>query len=73
MTTLFNDVVTYSMDEFSRSGNFQRLFPLENNIDYYSRFISDPDEENIILWLWMKNKNYEILHNRQICGENYFV
>jgi hypothetical protein len=72
MTSLFHDVIAYSMDEFSRSGNFTRLFPVENNIDYYSKFISEPDEENIILWLWMKGKNYDLLQNRQLY-ENHYV
>lgn len=44
------------MEEFSRNRNFKRVFPLENNVEYYSRFISEPSDENILLWTWYKNK-----------------
>ena len=43
--------VTESLCEFERpTGGFQRLFPLKENIKYYSQFIADPQEENLALW-----------------------
>jgi hypothetical protein len=66
LTNLLHDVVTYSLDEFTRSGNFTLLFPKEENVEYYSRFYNDPDEENIMLWLWLKNKPYELLPTKQV-------
>jgi tubulin polyglutamylase TTLL4 len=54
-----NETITYSIDEFSRQGMFNRVFPLVENIDYYSQFVKQPGPENIALWEWMKNKNKE--------------
>ena len=43
--------VIESLCEFERpTGGFQRLFPLKENIKYYSQFIENPDEENKALW-----------------------
>ena len=43
--------VTESLCEFERpSGGFHRLFPLKNNIEYYSKFIENPGDENLALW-----------------------
>ena len=52
---IYNDsveeAVIESLCEFARpSGGFQRIFPLKNNIKYYSQFIDKPDEENLALW-----------------------
>ena len=45
------EAVIESLCEFERpTGGFQRLFPLKNNIRYYSQFIEKPDEENLALW-----------------------
>ena len=45
------EAVIESLCEFERpTGGFQRLFPLNNNIRYYSQFIEKPDEENLALW-----------------------
>jgi len=51
---LETEVIQYSLDEFSRSGLFERIFPLKSNIDNYSKFIENPGKENLILWNWMK-------------------
>ena len=49
------EAVIESLCEFQRpSGGFQRLFPLKNNIDYYKKFIENPEEENLALWKAMK-------------------
>jgi hypothetical protein len=43
--------VIESLCEFERpTGGFQRLFPLKNNIEYYSKFIENPGDENLELW-----------------------
>ena len=45
-----------SLCEFERpSGDFERIFPLKNNIEYYSQFISNPEEENLGLWKKMRD------------------
>ena len=45
------EAVTESLCEFERpTGGFQRLFPLKENIKYYSQFIEKPEEENLALW-----------------------
>ena len=49
-TSIGEDVIE-SLCEFERpTGGFQRLFPLKENIKYYSRFIENPGEENLELW-----------------------
>jgi len=52
----FKEMIEYTMEEFSRNRNFDRCFPEENNLEYYSKFLSEPCEENIIFWNWYKNK-----------------
>ena len=43
--------VIESLCEFERpTGGFERIFPLKNNIEYYRKFISKPDQENLALW-----------------------
>jgi tubulin polyglutamylase TTLL4 len=66
------ETITYAMDEFSRQGMFQRVFPLKENIDYYSQFIKQPGEENIALWNWLKNtpKDSDILSS-VVFGQNF--
>ena len=50
--------VIESLCEFERpTGGFQRLFPLKNNIEYYRKFIENPEEENLALWKAMLGKN----------------
>ena len=44
--------------EFERpTGGFHRLFPLKNNIEYYSKFIENPGEENLALWKKMTSNS----------------
>ena len=48
--------VIESLCEFERpTGGFQRIFPLKENIKYYSKFIEKPEEENKALWNKMMN------------------
>ena len=49
------EAIIESLCEFARpSGDFERIFPLKKNIDYYKKFISNPEVENIALWEKMK-------------------
>ena len=59
-SSTFSDVVEYSLDEFSRSGILERVFPLKSNIDYYSKFIRNPREENLVLWNYLKKTPQDI-------------
>ena len=53
-----DEAVIESLCEFERpTGGFQRLFPLKENIKYYSQFIADPQEENLALWKEMMKSN----------------
>jgi tubulin polyglutamylase TTLL5 len=51
-----NDIILYSLDEFSRSKTFNRLFPAGENVDYYSKFLNNPGEENLELWKYLKSE-----------------
>ena len=44
------EVIFKSLDEFTRIGNFDRLFPREENLDKYSKFYDEPDVQNVFLW-----------------------
>ena len=64
------EMILYSEDEFSRSGGFNLIFPLKENVNYYSKFIFTPENENLALWNWIRNRNEEKLlqngRNRKI-------
>ena len=46
-----------SLCEFERpTGGFERIFPLKNNIRYYSQFIKEPEKENLALWKELLSK-----------------
>ena len=49
----------YTKEEFLRCNNFCRLFPLKENVDYYSNFILNPEIENIVLWNLIKDGKIE--------------
>ena len=43
--------VIESLCEFERPlGGFERIFPLKDNIKYYSKFLNKPGDENLALW-----------------------
>ena len=31
-------------------GDFERIFPKKDNIDYYKKFFDEPSQENLKLW-----------------------
>ena len=50
MSTI-EEAITESLCEFVRpTGGFERIFPLQNNIDFYRKFIDKPGEQNLHLW-----------------------
>ena len=49
--------VIESLQEFDRNnGEFERIFPLMENIDIYNKFLEKPGDENLALWDAIKNK-----------------
>jgi hypothetical protein len=41
-------------DEFSRKGNFSRVFPLAANVDYYERFFEVKRYYNNLVWAYIR-------------------
>ena len=41
-------------DEFSRKGNFSRVFPLAANVDYYENFFEVKRYFNALLWAYIR-------------------
>ena len=41
-------------DEFSRKGNFSRVFPLAANVDYYEKFFEVKRYFNNLLWAYIR-------------------
>ena len=41
-------------DEFSRRGNFARIFPLAANVDYYEKFFEVKKFNNLLLWAFIR-------------------
>ena len=65
----YQEMLMDTYDQFSRLGNFELLFPLAKNIEYYSQFIKEPKDDNIVLWKWLMSgksttdfKNTKILY-----------
>jgi hypothetical protein len=48
------NVIADHEDEFSRKGQFSRIFPLAANIDYYEKFFEKPRYFNRILWAYLR-------------------
>lgn len=60
------NVIEYSLDEFSRAKSFSRLFPMKENLDYYSKFFNEPGEDNLKLWEFLRtDKIKETLYNEE--------
>ena len=50
-STSIEEAVTESLCEFVRpTGGFERIFPLQENIKIYKKFIEKPGEQNLSLW-----------------------
>ena len=48
--------VDYAICEFSRpKGNYERIFPVKNNIEKYKKFFTKITEENELLWERLEN------------------
>ena len=41
-------------EEFSRKGNFSRVFPLAANVDYYEKFFEVKRYCNSLLWAYIR-------------------
>ena len=66
-----SETIIYSLDEFSRQGLFNRVFPQKQNIDYYSKFIDQPGEDNLILWKWMQNEGENLENENKMFSRVY--
>jgi hypothetical protein len=53
MNKYYQEVIVQFQDEKARRGNFEHLFPMDNNILSYCKYIKVPYDENIILWKWI--------------------
>ena len=46
-----DEAINESICEFTRPmGDFERIFPKKDNIDYYKKFFDEPSQENLKLW-----------------------
>jgi hypothetical protein len=64
----YQDMLMDTEDQFSRKGKFELLFPMAENIVYYSQFIKDPKDDNIVLWKWiMSGRPTEGFRNSRTC------
>ena len=41
-------------EESSRSGHFERIFPLRRNVDYFEQFFESPRYNNLLVWKYLK-------------------
>ena len=48
-------IILDSEEENYRTGFFKRIFPLKQNIDYYSEFFAAPRYNNILVWKHLKS------------------
>ena len=48
-----NVLVEYE-EEFTRKGQFSRVFPLAANVDYYERFFEERRYWNLLLWSYLR-------------------
>ncbi len=49
------ELLLYSEEENYRRGNFERIFPLAENVDKYSPFFEAMRYSNLLLWRWLKS------------------
>ena len=70
--TLTEDEIDMLLDleeENSRSGHFERIFPIESTMDYYSAFFENKRYENILMMSYLRStqkaKDKLLLKNRK--------
>ena len=49
------NVLFENEEEFGRRGEFERIFPKKENIDYYSQFFETPSINNLVWWKLLKS------------------
>lgn len=54
-----NVIMEYE-EEGYRCGNFERIFPLEENCDYYSEFFREDRYRNRLLWRYIKKQEISL-------------
>jgi hypothetical protein len=47
-------VVVEFLEEFSRKGNFDLIFPRAANVESYKKYFKVPRASNILIWRWLK-------------------
>jgi tubulin polyglutamylase TTLL4 len=52
---IYEEIYEEYIEEINRKGNFGLLFPLNDNIKYYTKFMKNPGYENIITWKMLSN------------------
>jgi tubulin polyglutamylase TTLL4 len=53
------ELILYSEEENARRGNFERIFPISQNVDDYMRYFEAMRYNNLLLWKWLKS-NYSL-------------
>ena len=48
------EVVVELIEEFTRRGNFEMVFPRSSTIENYKKFFKVPRASNVIIWRWLK-------------------
>ena len=47
-------MVVELIEEYTRRGQFELIFPRRNNIDRYKKYFKVPRACNTIIWKWLK-------------------
>lgn len=47
-------VIVELIEEYSRRGNFDLIFPRKHNVDSYKKYFKVPRSPNLIAWRWLK-------------------
>lgn len=54
------EAIIETLCEFERpTGGFERIFPLKENIEYFSKFIANPEKENLLIWKKLSQNFYK--------------
>jgi len=57
MTPYDYEILIEFEEELGRVGDFERLFPLSENTDYYEQFFFRKNYNNMLLWLYLKTSS----------------